>query len=99
MIIRVFALIMKRRIRKFIIGLYDGEAMSHVWKYFATRDHLHLVDILEKTLFFVFNARAIAEQIVEVVINLTSIGNTEFAPKVVDQGVLEKGDTLITAIV
>ena len=54
--------------------------MSHVWKDVATRDHLHLVDILKKTLFFVFNARAIADQIVEVVINLTCIVNAELAP-------------------
>ena len=54
--------------------------MSHVWKDFAARDHLHLVDILKKTLFFVFNARAIADQIIEVVINLTCVVNAELAP-------------------
>lgn len=56
------------------------EVMSHVWKDVAAGDHLHLVDILKKTLFFVFNARAIADQIVEVVINLTCIVNAELAP-------------------
>ena len=54
--------------------------MSHVWKDVAAGDHLHLVDILKKTLFFVFNACAIANQIVEVVINLTCIVNAELAP-------------------
>ena len=54
--------------------------MSHVWKDVAAGDHLHLVDILKKTLFFVFNACAIANQIVEVVINLSRIDSSELAP-------------------
>ena len=58
----------------------SGRVMSHVWENVATRNYLHLVDVLEKTLFFVFNARAIADQIVEVVINLSRIDSSELAP-------------------
>ena len=69
------------------------------WEDAAACDHLHLMDILDKTLFFVLNVRTIANQIVEVLINLYWIVVAELAPQEMDQRVLEKGDTLVTAIV